>query len=56
LKFPLPDDEAFLWEEREREQRGKDDRRTNENRVDTGAHVEESHHLRDLMDDVRQTG
>src|SRR4030095_8795816 len=56
FKFPLRNYEPFLWEKREREERGKDDRRTNENRVDTGAHIEESHNLRALMDDVRKTG
>ena len=47
---------AFLGKKREREQCGEDDRRANENRINAGAHVEQSHHLRDLMDDVRQTG
>ena len=55
LKLPLPDDRSFLGKKCEREQGGEDNGRANENRVDARPHIKERDHLRDLMNDVRQT-
>jgi len=52
LKFPLPNDKAFFREKCHRQERGKDHRRSSENRVDARAYVKKSHHLGDLMNNV----
>ena len=56
LKLPLPDHRSFLRKKREGEERGEDNRRANENRIRTRAHIKQRHHLRDLMNDIWQTG
>src|SRR5205085_7852981 len=55
LKLPLANDRAFLGEKGERKKGGEDDRRTDENRVNTGPDIEQSDNLRDLVNDVGQT-
>ncbi len=52
LELPLPNDPAFLREKDEREQRGHDDRRTNENGINARPHVVEGGDLRDLVDNI----
>ena len=54
LKLPLPNDEAFLWEKCQRQQRSENDGSPRKNRINARAHVEKSHHLGDLMNDIRQ--
>src|SRR6266516_8227685 len=54
LKLPLPNDDAFLWEKCQRQQRCKNSRRPSEYRIHTRTHVEKGHHLSDLMDYIRQ--
>src|SRR5437016_14174974 len=54
LKLPLPNDEAFLWEKCQRQQRSENDGSQREYRIHARAHVEKSNHLSDFMDDIRQ--
>ena len=56
LKLPLANDPALFWKKDEREERGDNDRGTDEDRVNAGAHVEERDVLGNLMDDVRKRG
>jgi len=54
LELPLPNDPAFLGKKDQREKRGHDHRRPDENRIHAGAHVVKGEHLGDLMNNVRQ--
>ena len=55
LKLPLANDPTFIREKDEREERGHNGRRTNENGVNTGAHVMKRKHLSDLVDNIGQS-
>ncbi len=55
LKLPLPNHFAFFRKKHECEHGAEDDRRSNENRVNTGTHVKQGDDLGDLMNDIRQT-
>ena len=52
LKLPLANDPSLFRKKDQGQQRGDDDRGTDENRVNARAHVEESDGLGDLVDDV----
>src|SRR6266581_4845009 len=54
LELPLPDNDAFLWKECQRQKGSENDRSPSENRIDAGPNIEKRHHLGDLMDHVWQ--